>query len=207
MKTVVILLMLLAAPSLAAEVADPPQPADPLQPPHVWHVWGYKWDGYQWLKQTDHCLATSDFQQAADYYNAINMHHDWAAADDLPSQCYTRTVYDDSDYPQVPHELAAPTFQVWAFKQIDGKWVKQDSYSHEFRVPERAWQYQASVNAVPGWRATSDLPPEVPSDKQKVVMLKPVVDFPWPYWYTIGADGENYFNWNDGGASCDRCYR
>lgn len=184
--------LLLVAPALAAEPAEPPKP------PHVWHVWGYKWDGRQWVKQGDHCLATSDFRQAADYLNAVNSHHDWAAADDLPSQCYTHQAYDDGNYPHVPEEIPTPSYQVWAFKQIDGKWVKQDAYCHEFRVPERVWQYQASVNAVPGWRATTDLPPEIPSEKQKQVMHQPVVDFPYPYWYSTGADGQEYFNWNDG---------
>jgi hypothetical protein len=192
MKTVVILLMLLAAPSLAAEAADPPQP------PHVWHVWGYKWDGVQWVKQADHCLATTDLKQAADYLNALNSHHDWAAGDDLPRQCYTLVYYDDSNYPHVPEEIPTTSYQVWAFKLIDGKWVKQEAYSYEFRVFERAWQYQTSVNAVPGWRATSDLPAEIPPEKQTLAMHQPVVDFPYPYWYTTDADGKQILNWNEG---------
>lgn len=194
MKTILALL-LLTAPALAA---DAPLPADPPKPPHVWHVWGFKWDGSQWIKQPDHCLATSDPKQAADYANAIICHFDWAAADDLPWQCFTLTTWDTLDYPSPTCDIPPATYQVWAFKLIDGKWVKQDAYCHEFRVPERVWQYQASINAVPGWRATSDLPPAIPVDQQHHYMHQPVPDFPYPYWYTTGGDGQEYFNWNDG---------
>ena len=191
MKTAIAFLLLTAS-AFAAEPSPPPSP------PHVWHVWGYKWDGTQWVKQADHCLATSNFQQAADYLNELDAHHDWAEADDLPSVCYTFRIYDDSNYPKVPNDIPAANHQVWAFQQIDGKWVKQESYCHEFRIAERAQQYQASVNAVPGWCATSDLPPQVPLDKQRLNLHKPVVDFPYPYWYTTDADGTEWFHWNDG---------
>jgi hypothetical protein len=196
MKTVIALL-LLAASAWGAEPAAV-QPAPPPKPPHVWHVWGCKWDGSQWVKQDDHCLATSDLQQAADYLNAIISHHGWSVAHDLPYPCITLITYDDSDYPQVTIEVPTPSFWVWAFKLIDGKWVKQKAYCHEFRVDDRVWQYQASVNAVPGWRATSDLPPAIPEERQKHYMHQPVVDFPYPHWYSTGANGEELFNWNDG---------
>jgi hypothetical protein len=102
--------------------------------------------------------------------------------------------------------LPVPSFQVWAFKLIDGKWVKQTAYCHEFRVPARAWQYQASVNAVPGWRATTDLPPEVLLNDQMHYMHQAVPDFPYPYWYTTDANGDEYFHWNDGTVRHYHCH-
>jgi hypothetical protein len=174
----------------------------------VWHVWGYTWYGSRWVRQPDHCLATNDPKQAADYYNAIVRCHDWSATTDLPSQCFTFIHYNDGYYPQVPEELPTPSFQVWAFKLSAGQWVKQAAYSHEFQDPERVWQYLASVNAVPGWRAMTDLPPRVPSDKQTVHMYQAVQGFPYSYWYTRDSSGEVYFHWIDGTvAQCtqERC--
>ena len=62
--------LLLALPALAADPAmpTPPPPADtkieapPSPPPVTWEVWGYKWDNGGWVKQSDHCLKTTDLK-------------------------------------------------------------------------------------------------------------------------------------------------
>jgi hypothetical protein len=175
MRTALILALVLAAlPTLAAETPkapDPPPadktatPAPPSPPPVTWIVEGYKAVGYQWVKQPDHCLKTTDLKQADDYEYEISRFQDWVARTNIPAPCS-----------KTPNKFTSPTvmatppcpdvsFTVWAFHLIDGKWVKDEKYCWEtgcyYTCRPDALAYAAKINAVSGWRATTNAPEAV----------------------------------------------
>jgi len=59
----------------------------PTPPAVVWEVWGYKWEGNQFVKQADHCLRTTDLKQAIDYNKEILRFQYWTVRDNLPASC------------------------------------------------------------------------------------------------------------------------
>ena len=162
-------LILTVLPAVATEPKPSPKPEPPpTPPPAIYEVWGYKWDGSQYVKQSDHCLKTTDLKQAADYSQEILSYAGWLPSVNLPDNCYQHHVYYD---PTVPTWAACtvdgpdrPVYEVWAFKLVDGKWVKSDEYSWSSRSRE-GWdiRYVAldlakRINAVPGWCATTNAP-------------------------------------------------
>src|SRR5271157_1256090 len=83
-------IFLFALPALASDVKPdaPPSPA-----PVIYEVWGFKWDGQQYVKQTTHCLKTSDLKQAVDYAAQIDSYAGWSATTNLPDPCVVHTVF------------------------------------------------------------------------------------------------------------------
>jgi hypothetical protein len=51
-----------------------------------------------------------------------------------------------------------PVYSVWAFKNVAGKWVKDNQYSWTTSDPVAGRAYARRVDAVPGWTATTNLP-------------------------------------------------
>ena len=72
--------------TLPAWAADP-NPEPPSPPAITWEVWGYKWDGSQYVVQPDHCLKTTDLKQAADYEAEIARFQNWTARSNIPALC------------------------------------------------------------------------------------------------------------------------
>ena len=56
-------ILLFALPALAAD-AKPDAPPSPS--PVAYDVWGFKWDGRQYVKQATHSFSTTDIKQATD---------------------------------------------------------------------------------------------------------------------------------------------
>jgi hypothetical protein len=50
------------------------------------------------------------------------------------------------------------TWEVWVFKSVDGRWIKQDDRSFKTGDPKQASDYYNAVFRVPGWYATSNAP-------------------------------------------------
>jgi hypothetical protein len=73
--------LLCALPAFAA--AAPPA-VPPATSPVLYEVWGFRWDGHQYVKQADHCLKTPDPKQAADYAAEVNRFPGWAATSNAP---------------------------------------------------------------------------------------------------------------------------
>ena len=159
--------LLLAVPALAADA----QPAAPPSPPPVtYDVWGFQWNGQQFVKQATHSFSTSDIKQAADYVKQVNSFAGWQATTNMPEPIYVHTVFHDPTIscaasPPTPDQ---PTYTVWAFKLTDGKWVKDEKYSWTTPDPLAGLQYAQNVNAVPGWRTTTNCPQPVPQAERYV---------------------------------------
>ncbi len=147
--TVFLTLFLTTLPAWAAEPATPPSP-----PAITWEVWGYKWDGGQWTIQPDHILKTTDLKQAADYEAEIARFQNWTVRSNIPYSCSQVATQPDSPNSNV--------YVVWAFSLENGTWVKDEKYSWTVPVAHnsrtQALAYAKSVNAVPGWRATTNAP-------------------------------------------------
>ena len=168
MRTAICLAILLfALPALASDT----QPASPPSPPPVtYDVWGFKWDGRQYVKQATHSFNTTVLKQAADYATQVDSFAGWAATTNLPDACVVHTIFHGpataaarpTAYP------AKPAFAVWAFERTDGKWVKNEKYSWTTDDPVLGLDYAQKVNAVAGWCATTNCPQPVPPDKRYV---------------------------------------
>jgi hypothetical protein len=137
--------------------------APPTPPPITWIVDGYKAVDGQWVKQPDHCFQTTNLKQAAEYEAEIMRFQDWLARSNLPVLCSnTSPQFESPSSMSTPDCPAKPTYLVWAFHRIDGKWVKDENYC--WQAPDRytcrldALAYAANVNAVHGWCATTNAP-------------------------------------------------
>lgn len=80
--------LLLCALSTFATAAPPATPT--ASPPVTYQVWGYRWDGRQYVKDPTRCLATTDPKQAADYAAQVNSFPGWVATTNLPD-AYRKT--------------------------------------------------------------------------------------------------------------------
>ena len=116
MKTAIcasILFFVAPALGVAAEPASLPSP-----PPVTYDVWGFRWDGRQYVKQAANCLSTTDLKQAADYSTQITSYAGWLVTTNMPSACVVHTTFrgpvisvvEPADFP------AKPTYTVWAFR-------------------------------------------------------------------------------------------
>jgi hypothetical protein len=91
MKRLVLSLALVCTSSLlsgaSALAADPAPSASPTVIPSqpTYTVWGYKWDGRQYVRQTAYDFSTTDVKQAADYAAQINRCAGWTATTNLPA--------------------------------------------------------------------------------------------------------------------------
>lgn len=152
-----------------ASMKEPPLPAPP--PPVTYTVWGYRWNGQQWVKQDTHTLRTTDLKQAAVYWNQCRNFAGWDARASTPDACIAHVIIHDTTFSNdmnIPRPPKPPlvTFTVWAFKLTDGKWVKDDKFSWTTEDVERGWEYTRNVNAVPGWCAVNNCPPVLPESKR-----------------------------------------
>jgi len=173
MRTIfAIAIMLVAAPAFAADAAAPAaNPAAPPAPPAVtYQVWGFQWNGGQWVKQPDRVLQTTDLKQAADYKSQIDGYAGWKAATNLPQACYVHTRYQGQTARRTrPAQLPdKPTYAVWAFQNNGDKWVKNDQYSWTTADPLSGLNYAKQLDAVAGWTATTNCPPPVPQAQRFV---------------------------------------
>ncbi len=72
--------LLWTLPVLAAAPSQNPPATSPVS----YEVWGFRWDGHQYVKQADHCLKTPDPKQAADYAAEVNRFPGWVATTNAP---------------------------------------------------------------------------------------------------------------------------
>ncbi len=171
MRTAFCTAILLSALSAVPAMAIDAQPAPPPSPPPVnYDVWGFQWDGRQFVKQETHSFSTTDIKQATDYAAQLTSFADWAATTNLPDPCVVHTVFHGARITQaVPTAFPdTPTFSVWAFQLTDGKWVKDEKYSWTTTDPLLGLEYAKKVNAVAGWSATTNSPPPVPEAQRFV---------------------------------------
>src|SRR5438105_13815583 len=92
MKTVIFAVILLSAVPVRAADAGVESPP-PSPPPVAYDVWGFRWDGRQYVKQATHSLSTADLQQAADYAAQITSFAGWSATTNLPEACVVHKVF------------------------------------------------------------------------------------------------------------------
>jgi hypothetical protein len=181
MKAAVATAMLLfALPAFAADAV----PTSP--PPVTYQVWGFRWDGRQFVKQADHSLTTTDIKQATDYAAEVNRFAGWAATTNLPEACVTRPIGNILPPSLTPDKLS---YSVWAFKMADGKWVKDDAYSWSTPDPALGLAYAKKVSAVSGWQATSNCPAILPSPARAIHGVAGYGNFGYGVRITPNADG------------------
>ena len=197
MRTTLFLALFLTA--LPAWAADP-KPEPPPSPTYEWIVEGYKAVGFQWVKQPDHCLKTTDLKQAVKYEAEIMRFQDWVARSNIPALC--SEVSDNVTYPPAmgtPEPPARVGFTVWAYRLEDGKWVKDPKYcwtapeTYDSRI--QALEYAKKVNAVEGWCATTNAPESAAKPANQAAV------YHGPLGTIGGGYGRGYYN--NGGSSSD----
>ena len=163
--------LLFALPIFAGDTQFAAQPAALPSPPAAsYDVWGFQWNGQQWVRQEPQTLKTTDIKQAQAYADQVNSYYDWAAATNIPEPSVVHTVFRSQvnagtrPSPQ-PDPVA---FAVWAFKLTDGKFVKNDQYSWTTADPLAALDYAQKLAAVPGWSATTNAPATMPEAQRYV---------------------------------------
>ena len=168
MRTAIFASLLFCA--LPAFAADAPPASPPSPSPVTYEVWGYQWDGRQYVKQPTRCLTTTDLKQASDYATQIDSFAGWTAATNLPDACVVHTIFNGAPVAgvQLPANPTPQTFSVWAFTQQDGKWVKDDKYSWTTTDPEQGLAYAKKVDAVSGWQTTTNCPAVLPPEQRYV---------------------------------------
>ena len=142
----------------------------PSPPPVTYDVWGFKWDGQQYVKQTTHSFSTTNLKQATDYATQVDSFAGWAATTNLPDACVVHTVFHGPTIAAARPSAFPdkPTYTVWAYAITDGKWVKDEKYSWTTPDPLLGLEYAKKVNAVAGWCATTNCPPPVPEAQRFV---------------------------------------
>lgn len=82
---------------------------------------------------------------------------------------------------QTPGCPARPRFVVWAFHLEDGKWIKDEKYcwmaGENYTCRIDALAYAATVNAVPGWRATTNAPEAMYSHQNEKIVFHGPLDW------------------------------
>jgi hypothetical protein len=133
-------------------------------------VWGFVWNGQQYVKQDTHSYSTFDVNKAQDYADQINSFAGWSATTNIPESAVVHKVYQGSGVTNVrPGAFPTPlTYSVWAYKLTDGKWVKDASYSWTTQDPQLGLDYAQKVSAVSGWIATTNCPVTVPVEQRYV---------------------------------------
>ena len=63
---------------------------------------------------------------------------------------------------------ALPTYSVWAFHLVDGKWVKDAQYCWTTTDPVKGLDYAKKVDAVSGWKTTTNCPAVIPASERAV---------------------------------------
>jgi hypothetical protein len=110
----------------------PPLPP-PAPPPHTYEVWVYKLIDNKWAKQEALCLKTPDIKYLSDYEDRINvLFPSYFAVDNAPASSRAGKVPQfmvskASGITAPPHPPEIESV-IWAYKLIDGKWVKQDDH-------------------------------------------------------------------------------
>ena len=161
---------------LLAGWALPPRPTSrrptrrsPVTAASHLRLWGFQWNGQQFVKQATDSFSTTDIKQAADYVKQVNSFAGWQATTSMPESIYVHTVFHHRAI-RMLRSRPPPinTYAVWAFKLTDGKWVKDEKYSWTTPDPLAGLQYARNVNAVPGWCATTNSPQPVPQAERDV---------------------------------------
>lgn len=167
--SICIAVLLCTAPALAAD--SKPSPVSPPSPaPVTYQVWGFKWDGQQYVKQPAYCYTTTDLKKASDYATQVDSFWGWTATTNLPEGAVVHTKFQgpavtEGQPSAIPSQ---PIFDVWAFHLQNGQWVKDAQHSWKTTDPEQGIAYAKQVNAVPGWRATDNCPDPVPLNQRYV---------------------------------------
>ncbi len=161
--------LLFAIPSLSL-AADAAPPAPPSPPPVSYDVWGFLWNGQQYVKQDTHSFSTFDINKAQGYADQLNGYAGWSATTNIPESAVVHKVYQGPGVTNVrPGAFPTPlTYSVWAYKLTDGKWAKDASYSWTTQDPQLGLDYAQKVSAVPGWTATTNCPATVPAAQRYV---------------------------------------
>jgi|GEM_PF-3301036 len=169
MKALVSIAMLIISvrPLLAEEH---PSALPSILPAVSYEVWGYCWDGRQYVQEPKYTLNTSDLSKASNYVAHINSFAGWAARSNIPDACLDWRSRGLATGHQPLPTPTPPTFTIWAFHSIDGNWVKDDKYCWTTTDPVKGAEYALKVNAVVGWRATDNCPPAVSLPSQFVVL-------------------------------------
>jgi hypothetical protein len=88
----------------------------------------------------------------------------------LPDACFVHTIFHGPTIASA-RPASYPTrlvYTVWAYQSSGGQWVKDQAHSWTTRDPVAGLDYATKVNAVPGWRATTNCPPPVPEAQRYV---------------------------------------
>jgi hypothetical protein len=89
--TLLIVTVLPTLPALATAAQPRTARGRTLVPPPVsYEVWGFRWDGTQWVKQPNHSFTTNDLQQAANYVRLVNSYPGWCATSNIPAMPVAR---------------------------------------------------------------------------------------------------------------------
>ena len=165
-----LLLALTCLITLPVLVPPIPKPEPPPSPPYDWTVEGYKMVGYQWVKQPDHCLKTTNLQQAIKYEAEYSCGSRNKSLSQARTSALCSEVSDLVSYSPaigLPPQLERVGFTVWAFRLEGGKWVKD---------PTRCWTSRPATYTVHsciglrqedqrrgGMRVRRPTPPSAPS--------------------------------------------
>jgi hypothetical protein len=154
--------MLFSSPILAADATPAVPPSLPSPPAVSYDVWGFRWDGRQFVKQSTHSFTTTDLKQAADYVQQVDQFAGWTATTNLPDACYVHPA-PALAAAQPPPAPGRAEFSVWAFRLSGDKWVKDDAHSWTTSDPVSGLEYAKKVHAVAGWTATTNCPEPIPA--------------------------------------------
>jgi hypothetical protein len=170
------ILMLSAIPVIADDSQKVSKPEAAPTPSSVqYEVWGYRWDGRQYVKQPNYTLQTTDLKKASDYVAHINSFQGWTATTNMPDICLPQNFLfrPKINSQQQSAAPAALQFSIWAFQLTDGQWVKDDKYCWTTTDPLKGAEYAKKVNAVKGWTATDNCPQAAPRTQQQYVYGHP----------------------------------
>ena len=204
MKTLSLILALaMATPALAALPKPPgdPAPAKPADTPAsvTYEVVGCHWINNQWEHPEDFHFKTANLKKARDYVLEINTYAGWQAATNFDPALVPAVNMTDPVLPKKTAPLPTPpkaAFTVWAYKLVDGKWIKQDAYCGSSASWSECQKYIADVSAVPGWCVTTNCPASLPAFRQDLAITGAKTR--GVTWY---APQYNYYD--DGGSSSD----
>ena len=182
MRTALCVLLILA--TLSAVAADPAKVPDtkpettkpeppPSPPPVAYEVWGYRWDGSQFVKEPTHCLKTPALQQAVDYAYEVGTFAGWYERSNVGEDLFPviHSLYD----PDVPEWAQNPTetpstveYTVWVFRLVKGKWVKREAATFKSPKWSECMLYIKTVKALTDFCVTTNCPTEKPKTPMEV---------------------------------------
>lgn len=93
----------------------------------------------------------------------------------------------------IERKTQRPRYTVWAYKQVDGRWVIQDDRTFTTDNQAKARAYEKSVKSYEGWTATSNIPRLLDDSPQRAIRPKTIITEPGYYWVLIKAVKKNEF--------------